>query len=73
MSRLRVYDQRDPVRPLTTLVDHALIAKTLDEVGVRFERWEANKAVAPGAPQEEVVAAYADDIARLKREKGYQA
>lgn len=73
MSRLRVYDQRDPARPLATQFDHAMIAETLDEVGVRFERWEANKPVAPGATQEEVIAAYADDIARLKQEKGYRA
>lgn len=73
MSCLRVYDQRDPARPLATQFDHAMIAETLDEVGVRFERWEANKPVAPGAPPEEVIAAYADDIARLKQEKGYQA
>lgn len=73
MSRLRVYNQHDPARALATQSDHAMIAETLDEVGVRFERWEANKPVAPGATQEEVIAAYADDIARLKREKGYQA
>lgn len=73
MSRLRVYDQRDPARPLATQFNHAMIAETMDEVGVRFERWEANKPIAPGATQEEVIAAYADDIARLKQEKGYQA
>ena len=73
MSRLRVYHQREPVHPLATQFDHAMIAETLDEVGVRFERWEANKPVAAGATQEEVIAAYADDIARLKQEKGYQA
>lgn len=73
MSRLRVYDQRDPARPIVTHSDHAKIAATLDEVGVRFERWAANKPVAPGASQDEVIAAYADDIARLKEERGYQA
>jgi 1,2-dihydroxy-3-keto-5-methylthiopentene dioxygenase len=73
MSRLRVYDQREPARPLATIFDHDAIANALDEVGVRFERWQANKAVAPGASQEEVLAAYGDDIERLKQEKGYQA
>ncbi|MGH8183141.1 MAG: 1,2-dihydroxy-3-keto-5-methylthiopentene dioxygenase [Rhodanobacteraceae bacterium] len=73
MSRLRVYDQREPARPLATQFDHAMIAHTLDEVGVRFERWQANKPVVPGASQDEVIAAYHDDIERLKREKGYQA
>jgi 1,2-dihydroxy-3-keto-5-methylthiopentene dioxygenase len=73
MSRLRVYDQHDPARPLATESDHDAIARTLGGVGVRFERWQANKPVAPGASQEEVIAAYGDDIERLKREKGYQA
>lgn len=73
MSRLRVYDQRDPVRPLATESDHAAIARTLGGVGVRFERWEASKPVTPGASQEEVIAAYGEDIERLKHEKGYQA
>jgi 1,2-dihydroxy-3-keto-5-methylthiopentene dioxygenase len=73
MSRLRVYDQRDPAQPIATQSDHASIAETLGEVGVRFERWAANKPIAPGASQDEVIAAYADDIERLKQEKGYQA
>ena len=69
MSRLRVYDQREPTRPLATQLDHDAIARSLGEVGVRFERWEANKAVAPGASQDEVIAAYHDDIERLQQEK----
>ncbi|TAM95326.1 MAG: cupin [Rhodanobacteraceae bacterium] len=73
MSRLRVYDQREPARPLATQFDHAMIARTLGEVGVRFERWDTSKPVAPGASQDEVIAAYRDDIERLKHEKGYRA
>jgi 1,2-dihydroxy-3-keto-5-methylthiopentene dioxygenase len=73
MSRLRVYDQRDSAHALVTESDHAAIARTLGGVGVRFERWQADKPVAPGASQEEVLAAYGNDIERLKREKGYQA
>ena len=73
MSRLRVYDQREPTRPLATQLDLDAIARSLGEVGVRFERWEANKAVAPGASQDEVIAAYHDDIERLQQEKGYKA
>lgn len=72
MSRLRVYDHRDPARPVLDQTDHAAIASSLDEVGVRFERWEANKPIEPGASQEEVIAAYRDDIERLQRERGYQ-
>ena len=71
MSRLRVYDQREPTRPIGTLFDHDMIAHALDEVGVRFERWATDKPVAPGASQDEVIAAYHDDIERLKKEQGY--
>lgn len=73
MSRLRVYDHREPTRPLATLLDHDAIANALAEVGVRFEQWTANKPVTPGASQEEVIAAYRDDIERLQREQGYKA
>ncbi|HEX7326038.1 MAG TPA: acireductone dioxygenase [Rhodanobacteraceae bacterium] len=73
MSRLRIFDQREPAHPLATESDHAAIARELGKVGVRFERWAANKPVAPGASQDSVIAAYRDDIERLKREKGYQA
>jgi 1,2-dihydroxy-3-keto-5-methylthiopentene dioxygenase len=73
MSRLRVYDQREPTRPLITQLDHAEIARTLGEVGVRFERWDASQPVVPGASQDEVIAAYKNDIDRLQREKGYRA
>jgi 1,2-dihydroxy-3-keto-5-methylthiopentene dioxygenase len=73
MSRLRVYDQHEPAHPLATLFDHTAIANALGEVGVRFEHWQAHRPVAPGASQEEVIAAYGDDIERLKQEKGYQA
>lgn len=73
MSRLRVYDQRKPTQPLSTLLDHAAIARELAAVGVRFERWAANQPIAPGASQDEVLAAYHDDIERLQHERGYQA
>ena len=73
MSRLRVYDQREPTRPIEVFSDHDKIARALGEVGVRFERWEANQPVVPGASQDEVLAAYHDDIERLQRERGYKA
>jgi 1,2-dihydroxy-3-keto-5-methylthiopentene dioxygenase len=52
--------------------DHANIAHELAKVGVRFEQWEANQAIAPGASQDEVIAAYRADIDRLMAEEGYQ-
>ena len=73
MSRLRVFAEDHPGLPVRTLLDHEAIARDLGKVGVRFERWEANVPLAPGASQDAVIAAYQDDIARLMQEKGYQS
>jgi len=73
MSQLRIFSESNGSAPLKTLSDHAAIERELAAAGVRFEKWEASKPVAPGASQEEVIAAYRDDIERLKREEGYQA
>ncbi|WP_347262587.1 acireductone dioxygenase [Rudaea sp.] len=73
MSELRIYSESDGRTPLSTHTRHADIARELDAVGVRFEQWEAGKPVAPGASQDEVIAAYRADIERLQREEGYQA
>ncbi|MEO5559770.1 MAG: acireductone dioxygenase [Dokdonella sp.] len=73
MSRLRIYDEARPDLPLAMHVEHAAIARELAALGVRFEQWEANQPLVPGASQDEVITAYRADIDRLMREKGYQA
>jgi len=73
MSQLRIFNDQQGDAALATFTAHADIAAELNAVGVRFERWEASKPVAPGASQDEVIAAYRDDIDRLIHEQGYQA
>lgn len=73
MSRLRIYDESRPTTPATEHSDAADIAHELGQVGVRFEQWEASAPIAPGASQEQVIAAYRADIDRLMREGGYQS
>jgi len=73
MSRLRIFDEAQSQTPLGVFHEHAAIARELGKVGVRFEQWEASQPIAPGASQDEVIAAYRSDIDRLKNEKGYQA
>lgn len=73
MSRLRIFHDTNGSEPVKTTSRHAEIARELGVAGVRFERWEASKPIAPGASQDEVIAAYSADIERLKREEGYQA
>ena len=73
MSQLRIFSETDGGAPATVHTTHADIARELGAVGVRFEQWQATEAIAPGDPQDKVIAAYHQDIERLKRENGYQA
>lgn len=73
MSRLRIFAPDTARTPLSVLHEHAAIAAELDRVGIRFERWQANAPLPPGAPPEQVIAAYRNDIDRLMQTGGYQA
>jgi 1,2-dihydroxy-3-keto-5-methylthiopentene dioxygenase len=73
MNRLRIFSETQPQTPASVHHDHADIARELANVGVRFEQWEASQPIAPGASQDEVIAAYRADIDRLMAEEGYQA
>ena len=54
-----------------TLRDEASIRGHLESIGIGYERWEPAREVAHDAPQEEILAAYAEEIERLKRRGGY--
>lgn len=71
MSRLRIFDDHAPDAPRHQTQDAAEIARLLAARGIRFERWEAGAPVAPGASQDEVIAAYRHDIDRLMSDEGY--
>lgn len=73
MSRIRIFHDHDPGQVLLEHHEHRAIAEVLAAIGVRFERWQADAPLAPGASPDEVIAAYRDDIERLRREGGYQA
>ncbi len=73
MSRLRIFSAEQPQNPLSVHEEHAGIARELAKVGVRFEQWEASQPVVPGASQDQVIAAYHQDIDRLMQEEGYQS
>jgi 1,2-dihydroxy-3-keto-5-methylthiopentene dioxygenase len=73
MTRLRIFDETRPDAPVTDTRDGALITELLNRRGIRFERWNTPVQLAPGASQDEVIAAYRGDIDRLMAEKGYQA
>jgi len=67
MSHLAVYAEGAPERPLLETADPAEIADALEEIGVRFERWTTRDG------GDDTLAAYAEEIARLKAIGGYQA
>lgn len=71
MSVLSVYHETRPDQPLKVLTHLEDIAPTLAKVGVQLERWEASAAIAAGASQEEVIAAYRPQIDKLMAERGY--
>lgn len=58
---------QDPIR------DGAEIATVLGTIGVGFKRWTAHRPLETGATQDAILAVYADEVATLKRECGYQS
>ena len=54
-----------------TIKDEAEVRSVLAGVGIEYERWQPAHPVPDGAPAEEVLAAYASEIERLKKAGGY--
>lgn len=72
MSVLTIcYEDGNPLRdPIT---GHAAIAAELKGLGVRFERWPADRVLPPDADQESVLEAYREPVEQLKAEYGFQS
>lgn len=70
MSRLSIFKDDNPAA-LETIEDHAAIGARLQTIGVQFERWAANRPLKTDAGQEDVLAAYHDDIERLNKQYGF--
>lgn len=54
-----------------TLGDPEAITQYLASIGINYERWEPSHPVAPDAAPEEILAAYAPEIEKLKAQGGY--
>jgi 1,2-dihydroxy-3-keto-5-methylthiopentene dioxygenase len=54
-----------------TLADPESVTEHLATLGIEYERWEPAHPVAPDAPAEEILAAYGEEIGRLKARGGY--
>ncbi|MFQ6575693.1 1,2-dihydroxy-3-keto-5-methylthiopentene dioxygenase [Pseudomonas sp. UM16] len=72
MSSLTVYHQSTPDIPNKVLTHLEDIAATLAEQGVRFERWQAEAPIQPGANEQQVISAYQQRIDALMTEQGYR-
>ncbi len=73
MTVLTLYDDEEPFAEGETIRDHAAIAAMLKPAGVTLERWQAG-ATLPDSPEDaDILAAYADDIARLEAAGGYKS
>jgi 1,2-dihydroxy-3-keto-5-methylthiopentene dioxygenase len=73
MCHLTIYKDENPALPVWQSSDESAIAQKLKEVGVRYEKWNASVQLPKDATDDAVMEAYASDIARLKREEGYQS
>jgi 1,2-dihydroxy-3-keto-5-methylthiopentene dioxygenase len=80
MTRLALYDhlahtqaRQGAEQPLPELLtsDAELIISELAQRGIAFERWPARKQLSTAASQEEILAAYASEIARVQQDGGY--
>jgi len=54
-----------------TLADLKEVAEYLGGIGIEYERWEPAHALDPDAPAEAILAAYAEEIEKLKAKGGY--
>lgn len=71
MSTLTTFDEQGKQLFFTDNVER--IQATLKKAGVTFERWQATSPIKPDTPPEDILAAYAHDINRLKAQGGYQS
>jgi 1,2-dihydroxy-3-keto-5-methylthiopentene dioxygenase len=73
MTHLTQYADTAPHAAARSLSDHAAIAAALAPHGIVLERWEPGTPLGPEAGDEDILAAYADAIDRLKARGGYQS
>ena len=73
MTRLIVYSAANSKDVRLDTEDFEAISAELGAIGARIERWEATHPLPPNAAPDQILAAYAPEIERLKRERGYTA
>lgn len=69
MSHLQIFNDSDGAAPVLETADRTVIAEALGRIGVTFERWETRDVATP----DDVLTAYAAEIAALKAKGGYRS
>jgi 1,2-dihydroxy-3-keto-5-methylthiopentene dioxygenase len=70
MTTLSIFNPDKPESPEQVVENPADIARLLKEQGVRYERWPT-RALPAGATGDDILEAYADEVAHLKEESGF--
>ena len=73
MSKLSVYRESDGATPISVTESFDEIVTILAAVGIRLERWEADRELTDDADNDTIIAAYQSEIDRLVSERGYQS
>jgi len=71
MSTLTIYSKDGQKE--ASYGEYETISSILNDIGVQFERWEANQPLSDDADQEAVVAAYKNSIATLSQKYNFQS
>ncbi|MCC5853062.1 MAG: acireductone dioxygenase [Alkalimonas sp.] len=71
MSSLTIYPAQEPSQALFQSDNLVEIAEKLQQQGIRFEQWQANQPIDASTDAASILAAYSDDIERLKQQGGY--
>jgi len=69
-SKLTVFPESSS-SPEQDFLDFDSMRTQLEKVGIRYERWTAEKVLGDASTQEEVIIAYKASIERLMKERGY--
>lgn len=72
MTILAIYSEKGG-NPAEVINDDELIAARLEPLNVRFERWEATQDLGDAPSQEQVLAAYRNDVDRLMQAYDFQS
>ena len=70
MSRLTIFDDDEPDRPVLRTEDPVAMARELSAIGVRFERWDSPVTPSPDDGAEAILDAYRPHLDRVMGETG---